>query len=125
MDLSNLSEQELKDLRKSINEELCSRESMGFPYKEGDCFFSTNERGIGFSLCRIDKMNKTGIDVTMIFTDSSNNAFKNTSGYSYSYFKNDWHEPIDSSVFDLFSENQKAIGELKQDFVKKVLSLRK
>ena len=125
LDLTKYSEQELKDLRKSINEELCSRESIDFPYKEGDCFFSTNEKGIGFSLCRIDKMNKTGIDVTMIFVDSSNNASKHTSGYSYSYFKNDWHEPIDSSVFDLFYENQKAIGELKQDFVKKVFSLRK
>ena len=125
MDLSNLSEQELKDLRKSISEELCSRESVDFPYKEGDCFFSTNEKGIGFSLCRIDKMTKTGIDVTMIFTDSCNNASKHTSGYSYSYFKNDWRELIDSSVFDLFYENQKAIGELKRAFVEKVFSLRK
>lgn len=125
MDLSNLSEQELKNLRKSINEELCSRESIDFPYKEGDCFFSTNEKGVGFSLCRIDKMNKTGIDVTMIFTDSCNNSAKHTSGYSYSYFKNDWNELIDSSVFDLFEEHQKAIGELKRAFVKKVLSLRK
>ena len=125
MDLSNLSEQELKDLRKSISDELDARDSNNFPYKEGDCFFSTNEKGIGFSLCRIDKMNRTGVDVTMIFVDSSNNASKHTSGYSYSYFKNDWNEFIDSSVFDLFEENQKAIGELKRAFVKKVLSLRK
>ena len=125
MDLSNLSEQELKNLRKSISDELDARESNGFPYKEGDCFFSTNTNGVGFSLCRIDKMNRTGVDVTMIFVDSCNNASKHSSGYSYSYFKNDWHELIDSSVFDLFSENQKTIGELKHDFVKKVLSLRK
>ena len=125
MDLSNLSEQELKNLRKSISDELDARDSSNFPYKEGDCFFSTNEKGIGFSLCRIDKMNRTGIDVTMIFVDSSNNASKHSSGYSYKYFKNDWRELIDSSVFDLFSENQKAIGELKHAFVEKVFSLRK
>lgn len=125
MDLSNLSEQELKNLRKSISEELDARDSNNFPYLEGDCFFSTNANGIGFSLCRIDKMNRTGIDVTMIFVDSSNNASKHSSGYSYKFFKNDWHELIDSSVFDLFFENQKAIGELKQDFVRKVFSLRK
>ena len=44
---------------------------------------------------------------------------------SFNYFKQCYKTPIDPSVFDVFHENAKTIGELKSAFMTEVFKLRK
>ena len=125
LDLTKYSEQELEALGKAISKELNKREEETFPYKVGDCFCDSENTsgGKAWTIVRIDKIDRqvayTGIYINVTL---DRNMFD--SHMSFDYFKKFYKTPIDPSVFDLFHENAKAIGELKRAFMTEVFKLR-
>lgn len=121
LNLNKCSKEELEIIREQIWDELYERERKKFPYKEGDCFIDSHQ---GISICRIDSLNKRGVDTTIIYIDALNNAHSFTSSHNYSSFAKDWTEPMDPEIFKIYSQNFKDIQKLRHDFVKKVGELR-
>lgn len=125
LDLNKYSKEELEDIREQIWDELYERERKEFPYKEGDCFYevaSSNE-GCGSRIARIDSINKSGVEVTIIAIDALKNANKFPSRYNYSSFISHYKKRIDPKIFEIYSENFKAISKIKNEFLKKIKEL--
>lgn len=126
MDLTKYSEQELEALRKAISVEQRKRAEKEFPYKVGDCFCDPepNSCGKAWTIVRINEINgQVGYTGIYINVTLDRNMFD--SHMSFDYFQQNYKTPIDPSVFDLFHENAKAIGELKSAFMTEVFKLRK
>lgn len=125
LDLNKYSKEELENIREQIWDELYKRERKEFPYKEGDCFYevaSSNE-GCGSRIARIDSINKSGVEVTIIAIDALKNANKFPSRYNYSSFISHYKKRIDPKIFEIYSENFKAISKIKNEFLKKIKEL--
>ena len=124
LDLTKYSEQELEALRKAISKELNKREEKTFPYKVGDCFCDCEPHSYGkaWTIVRIDSIDaQVGYTGIYINATLDKNMFK--SHTSFDCFQQNYKTPIDPSVFDLFHENDKAIGELKSQFIEQVFKL--
>lgn len=126
LDFTKYSDQELEALRKAISKEQNKRAEKTFPYKVGDCFcdFESGSGGKAFTIVRIDEIDGQ-VGYTGIYINATLDRNMFNSHMSFDYFKQCYKTPIDSSVFDLFHENAKAIGELKSQFVEQVFKLRK
>lgn len=126
LDLTKYSDQELEALKKAISKEQNKRAEKTFPYKVGDCFCDSEPHsgGKAWTIVRIDEIDgQVGYTGIYINATLDKNMFE--SHMSFDYFQKNYRTPIDSSVFDLFHENAKAIGELKSSFVNEAFKLRK
>lgn len=125
LDLVKYSDPELEALRKAIVKEQRKREEETFPYKVGDCFCDSENTSGGktWTIVRINKIDRQ-VDYTGIYINVTLDRNMFDSHMSFDYFKKYYKTPIDPSVFDLFHENAKAIGELKKAFMTKVFKLR-
>ena len=126
LDLVKYSNQELEALRKAIAKEQRKREEKAFPYKVGDCFCDCepNSCGKSWTIVRIDEIDGQ-VGYTGIYINATLDTNMFDSHMSFDYFQKNYKTPIDPSVFDLFHENVKAIGELKSSFVNEAFKLRK
>lgn len=124
-DLIKYSDQELEALKKAISKELNKRAEKAFPYKVGDCFcdFEPGSGGKAWTIVRIDKIDEQ-VGYTGIYINATLDRNMFSSHTSFDYFQQNYKTPIDPSVFNLFHENAKAIGELKSQFVEQVFKLR-
>lgn len=126
LDLIKCSDPELEALRIAIAKEQHKREEKTFPYKVGDCFCDCepNSSGKTWTIVRINEIDgQVGYTGIYINATLDRNIFD--SQMSLDYFKQCYRTPIDPSVFDVFHENAKAIGELKNAFMTEVFKLRK
>lgn len=125
-DLIKCSDSELEALRKAIAKEQRKREEKTFPYKVGDCFCDSEPHSGGkvWTIVRIDEIDGQ-VGYTGIYINATLDANMFNSYMSFDYFQKNYKTPIDPSVFDLFHENAKAIGELKSSFVNEAFKLRK
>lgn len=126
LDLTKYSDPELEALIKAIVKEQRKREEKTFPYKVGDCFCDCEPHSHGrtWTIVRINEIDKQ-VNYTGIYIDATLDRKMFDSYMSFDYFKQCYKTPIDSSVFDVFHENAKAIGELKSAFMTEVFKLRK
>lgn len=126
IDLVKYSDQELEALKKAISKEQNKRAEKTFPYKVGDCFCDSEPHsgGKAWTIVRIDEIDGQ-VGYTGIYINATLDRNMFDSHMSFDYFQKNYKTPIDPSVFDLFHENDKAIGELKSSFVKETFKLRK
>jgi len=126
LDLTKYSDQELEALIKAISIEQRKRKEKDFPYKVGDCFCDSEPNSCGktWTIVRIDEIDGQ-VGYTGIYINATLDTNMFNSHTSFAYFQKNYKTPIDPSVFDLFHENAKAIGELKSSFVNEAFKLRK
>ena len=126
LDLTKYSKQELEALRKAISKEERKRNSENFPYKVGDCFCDSepNSGGKAWTIVRIDKLEEQ-VSYTGIYINTTLDRNMFNSHMSFDYFKDNYKTPMDPSIFNIFSENSKAIEKLKLSFIEEVIKLRK
>lgn len=125
LDLNKYSKEELEDIREQILDELYERERKKFPYKVGDCFCDCEPHSYGkaWTIVRIDEIDRR-VGYIGIYINATLDGNMFSSHTSFDGFQQKYKTPIDPSVFDLFHENTKAIGELKSQFVEQVFKLR-
>lgn len=125
-DLKQLSEEDIISLERACMLEISERNASQFPYKVGDCFCDAvpGSSGKGWQIVRINGLD-LGVNFTMISVDLLGNTNKFDSKYGYKHFVEEFKTPIDPKIFELYSENFKAIQELKNQFTKQMFNLRK
>lgn len=116
---------ELNSLQKEIQKIINNKKIEQFPYKVGDCFCEPEPHsgGKAWTIVRIDEIDRQ-VGYTGIYINATLDKNMFNSHISFDYFQQTYKNPIDPSVFDLFHENAKAIGELKSKFVEQVFKLR-
>lgn len=117
LNLTNYTEQELEALRDAINEEQLRRKLEDFPYQVGDCFIDV--WGDNYFICRIDTINSLNIGVTVIY-NRYNDINCGQTEYRHEQFIKEWHNRIDSKIFDVYVDVTATISRLKQEFINKI-----
>jgi hypothetical protein len=123
--LDVMSINELDALQKDIQKVINKKKTEQFPYKVGECFCEPEPHsgGKAWTIVRIDEIDRQ-VGYTGIYINATLDKNMFNSHMSFEYFQQTYKNPIDPSVFDLFHENAKAIGELKSQFVEQVFKLR-
>lgn len=121
--IKEYSDEELIDLKNLIEEEQERRAFEDFPYKIGDCFINFRH---GFTnICRIDSFNSGMIEATLISVNMIKYvSFKDKVRYNYQNFLDEFEDPMDPKIFEVYSENFKALANLRQDFINKIKEMK-